>query len=741
MGSVILKRLEDAQADNDPIFGIIAGAYTNHCGQTDSITRPHEGDQVSVFKRILRHANVNPLHVSYIEMHGTGTQAGDATEMNSVLSVFVPGFERMPHYPLYLGSVKANIGHAESASGVSSLIKVLMMMKHNEIPPHCGIKTKINHNYPLNLKERGVNIAFNVANWTRSSVNGGKRTVFLNNFSAAGGNTAVLLEDAPFQNEMEGDDPRSIHIITISAKTKNSLVGNVQSLLRFLRQNLDISLPALSYTTTARRMHYNYRMVYTSHEVNSLIETIERQEKSVDVNPIPTGTKVPKIVFVFTGQGSLYSGLGKQLFRCISQFRDDITRFDNMAKGQGFPSFLPLVDGSLVTVDDVPPVVAQLALVCVQMALCRLWISWGIRPSSSIGHSLGEYAALYAAGILTANDAIYVVGKRAELLSEVCTEGTHTMLAIKASLEEIKPRLVGSRCDVSCINQPANNVISGPSEDINSLMVEYRSRGHECVLLNIPFAFHSSQVDPVLKSFHAAVTNVRFRKPLIPFMSPLLGKVLNSGSLDSSYVVQACRGPVNFQGALEAAKSSSVIDENTIWLEIGAHPLCSNMIKGTLGSNTVTIASMRKDKDTWHTITAGLKLLYSKGIDVQWNEYHRDFNNSHQILQLPMYSWDLKNYWIPYRNNFCLTKGDVPIIEQPEFPLVPQNSTLVYISPSVQRVLEETNGNDVSTLLIESDIHDRRLSPIIVGHRVNGTPLCPSVSQLVSNLVFIFAKY
>ena len=197
VGSVILKRLEDAQADKDPIFGVIAGATTNHCGQTDSITRPHEGDQISVFNRIMRYANVNPLDISYIEMHGTGTQAGDATEMNSVLSAFVPGRERMPRYPLYLGSAKANIGHAESASGVSSLIKVLTMMKKNEIPPHCGIKTKINHNYPLDLKERNVNIAFKPLPWHRTDFISGKRTVFLNNFSAEGGNTAVLLDDGP----------------------------------------------------------------------------------------------------------------------------------------------------------------------------------------------------------------------------------------------------------------------------------------------------------------------------------------------------------------------------------------------------------------------------------------------------------------------------------------------------------------------------------------------------------------
>ena len=187
VASLILKRLEDAEADDDPIYGVIAGVDTNHCGQTDSITRPHEGDQLSLFKRILRQSNTNPIDVNYVEMHGTGTQAGDAAEMSSVLAAMVPGRARMPYHPLHLGAVKANVGHAESASGVSALIKLLMMMQHNEIPPHVGIKNRINKNYPLDLAARNVHIAFKPTPWTRPRFPDGKRVSFLNNFSAAGG--------------------------------------------------------------------------------------------------------------------------------------------------------------------------------------------------------------------------------------------------------------------------------------------------------------------------------------------------------------------------------------------------------------------------------------------------------------------------------------------------------------------------------------------------------------------------
>lgn len=731
VGSVILKRLEDAQADNDPIFGVIAGTYTNHCGQTYSITRPHEGDQVSVFKRIIRYTNMNPLDISYIEMHGTGTQAGDATEMNSVLSVFVPGRERMPRYPLYLGSAKANIGHAESASGVSSLIKVLMMMKKNEIPPHCGIKTKINHNYPLDLTDRNVNIAFKPVPWYRTDSVDGKRTVFLNNFSAAGGNTAMLLEDAPFpQSDNEGKDPRTAHLVTVTAKSAKSLKGNIGALITFLEKNPDISLPALSYTTTARRMQHNYRTICSGSDVRSIQDTLKSRASSSDVKPVPSATKLPKVTFVFTGQGSLYGGIGKQLFESVSQFRADILRFDGIAQRQGFPNFLPLVDGNATNIEDVEPVVAHLALTCVQMAISRLWVSWGVSPTSTTGHSLGEYAALYTAGVLSASNVIHLVGTRAQLLSKHCSKGSHAMLAIKASLDAIKTHLAGSSCEIACINQPEGNVISGPNEEISRLTNEYLSLGYECVRLDIPFAFHSAQVDDILEAFEAAASSVRFNMPSVPYMSPLLGRVVSDGdTLGASYLTRASRNAVNFQGALEAAKASSIVNERTIWLEIGSHPACSGMIKGTLGSQAVTIPSLRKSTDTWKVLAGGLELLYLNGIEIQWNEYHRDFKSSHEVLELPRYSWDLKNYWIQYRNDFCLTKGDDPAPNQIAATSVEQKPAPAYISPSVQRVVEEYNAANVSTLLVESDIHDPRLAPVLHGHKVNGAALCPSVSR------------
>ena len=243
---------------------------------------------------------MKPLDVSYVEMHGTGTQQGDLIEMGSVLSTFVPGRERMPHHPLYLGTSKPNVGHAEAASGVCSLIKVLIMMRKNLIPPHIGIKTKINHNFPLDLGERNVNIALQQVPWHRTDSANGKRTVFLNNFSSTGGCTALLLEDAPHpKSNAKEKDNRSIHMVTVTAKSAKSWAGNMDAMINFLEDNPNTLLPALSYTTTARRAHYNHRTIVSGSDIKSIRDGLKIKATDSNVRPVPDSSKAPGVVFVF----------------------------------------------------------------------------------------------------------------------------------------------------------------------------------------------------------------------------------------------------------------------------------------------------------------------------------------------------------------------------------------------------------------------------------------------------------
>ena len=724
VGTVVLKRLEDAEADKDPIHGVILGAYTNHSAEAVSITRPHAGAQSFIFDKIVNAANVDPHDVSYIEMHGTGTQAGDGVEMQSVLDVFAPT-DRSRGSPLHLGSAKANIGHGEAASGVTSLIKLIKMMEKNTIPPHCGIKTKINHTFPTNLVERNVHIASKPTPWLRAE--GKKRKMFLNNFSAAGGNTALLIEDAPIPAVRKEEDPRSTHLVAVSAKSKLSLQKNIQSLKTFIKGNPDTSLPSLSYTTTSRRAHHNHRVMLTGSSLSAIQLGLEAAALQDDISPIPAST--PTIAFAFTGQGAQYLGMGKRFFLDISQFRSDILCFDRIGLSQGFPSIQPLIDGSISNLEECSPLLMQLGTTCLQMAVARLWMAWGVKPDIVIGHSLGEYAALNVAGVLSASDTIYLTGTRARLLQEQCTVGTHSMLAVKTSVSSTTAYVQGEATEIACINAPDDTVVSGTNSQIDQLSENFQAHGLKSIKLKVPFAFHSTQVQPILESFETAALGINFQKPSIPVISPLLGKVIQDVNVfNPTYLSRHCRETVNFLGGLQAAKTMKMVNEKTAWVEIGSHPVCSGMIRATLGSKVTTLPSLRRDEDAWKVITGSLASLHLAGAEIRWGGYHQEYNASHEVLQLPAYTWDSKNHWIQYVHDWCLTKGNSPAL------IVSQPVASKLSTSSVQRIVEEYSEGDKVKVVIESDLEDPDLNAVLQAHKVNGAALCPSVSLIYHSM-------
>ncbi|XXG97472.1 hypothetical protein Hte_003774 [Hypoxylon texense] len=725
IGTVIIKRLEDAIADNDPIQGVILGAYTNHSAESESITRPLPAAQRAIFNKILNQSAVDPYSISYVEMHGTGTQAGDAGEMSSVLDTFAPPLDQVKRgrnrdQALYLGSAKANIGHGEAASGVSSLIKVLLMMQKNMIVPHCGIKTKINRKFPTDLSERNVNIALKPIPWERSSEASKPRRVMVNNFSAAGGNTALLIEDAPFRSDpVSGEsDPRTTHLIAVSAKNGVSLQGNLRLMLGHLKQSPEVSLGQLSYTTTARRMHHQHRVMLAGSRTEEICTQIEAALR--DQAGMTRPKSAPRVVFAFTGQGAQYPGMGKQLFDSFSLFRREIRQLDQIGQGLGFPSILPVIQSEEQDIGIFAPTAVQLASVCMQIALSRLWASWNIEPTAVVGHSLGEYAALNVAGVLSDADTVYLVGKRAELLQKKCTRDTHSMLVVKGPVEAIAGALNENQYEIACINSPVETVLAGPSKDISKFQTLLSAAGMKSTLLKVPYAFHSSQVDPVLVDFEKVAGDVTYSKAKIPILCPLDGSVVKEeGSFGPKYLADHCREPVNMLKALLSARNDCIITEQTTMLEIGPHPAISGMVKAIFGSQVATLSSVQRGRSTWQTLGASLKALYAGGADICWPEYHRDFKASHKVVALPAYSWDLKEYWMQYVNDWSLRKGDPP--------LTISNASKLE-STTIHRVVEETGDSKKTHIVVEADIARKDLAPLVQGHEVDGIPLCtPSV--------------
>ncbi|CAI6338526.1 unnamed protein product [Periconia digitata] len=733
-GTVILKRYEDAIADKDNILGCILGAATNHSAEAVSITHPHAGAQEFLYKKVLANAGIDAHDISYVEMHGTGTQAGDGIEMTSVTNAFAPRHrQRRPDQTLHLGAIKANIGHGEAASGINSLVKVLMMMKKNAIPANVGIKGVMNKTFPKDLLQRNVHIETKQVDFPRKGAE--PRKLFLNNFSAAGGNTAIILEDGPLREAPTAIDPRGMQTVTVSARSIASLKTNIRNLIQFLDENPETTLPSLAYTTTARRIQHNYRVAVCVDDIKKVKSALEAQLKD-SYSPI---AMVPtKTAFTFTGQGSQYTALGKKLYDELDSFKADIDQLDNLARLHQLPSFIPLLDGTDVA--TLSPVVVQLGMSCIQVALARMWDSWGVKPTSVIGHSLGEYAALHVAGVLSASDMVLLVGRRAQLLEQECTAYTHGMLAVKGSAQSISEALGNKMTEIACINGPEETVLCGTVDVVEATGELLNNKGFKATKLNVPFAFHSAQVEPILEKFKGVASSVSFNAPNVPVLSPLTGEVIReAGTFGPDYLARHARETVNFWSALSTGKDEKAYDDKTAWVEIGAHPVCSGMVKASLGNSPCTAGSLRRNEDPWKTLSNSIATLYLAGVYIDFNEHHKSFNDAHELLTLPTYTFDSKKYWLDYHNNWTLTKGEARQIEEPKAISAPVEIQSKLSTTSCQRIVREELHANSGTVVVQSDLSTPQLKATITGHQVNGNPFCPS--SLYADQAMTIADY
>jgi monodictyphenone polyketide synthase len=677
---------------------------------------------------------VNPKQRHVLTLYlSLGTQAGDSEEMQGIMNVYAPITKRRSKdQPLHIRAVKANIGHGESVAGTTALMKVLLMFQKNSIPPHIGIKTEINPKFPRDFDKRNLHIAFKMTPWPQTT--GKRRLAAINNFGAAGGNTTMLLDEAPFRNITESD-PRQNHVIAVSAKTKVSLVGNIERLIAYIDAYPDLNLADLSYTTTARRYQHTYRVTIATSAVAHLRkQLVSRLEKVDTIKPVAKSGP-PPVVFTFTGQGASHKSMNLELYRDVPSFRKYIQHLDSLAQGQGFPSIIPALDGSYPLDHAHSPVVTQLVLVCIEIALAKYWSSLGVKPDVVMGHSLGEYAALHVAGVLSGNDTIFLVGRRAQMLQEKCRIGSHTMMAVRASRVQIAESSGGKTYTIACINGPSDTVLSGTKQQIDEIATLLEADGHRCIKLDVAFAFHSEQTDPILEDFEAiSKSGVIFHEPRLPIISPLLRKVVFDGkTLNANYVRRATREAMDFLTARENAQKISTVCNETIWIEIGPHPVCTDFVKSILPYEVLALPSMRRGDDKWKTMSESMAALHLAGIDISWNEFHQPFESRLRLLDLPTYAWNNKNYWLQYNGDWCLTKGNTFYAnEKPtNGPDVAQKKLAASAvrTSTVQQFTEETFHDVAGTVVIQSDLMQADLLAAANGHRMNNCGVVTSVRQ------------
>ncbi|CAN8099864.1 unnamed protein product [Discula destructiva] len=721
-GCVVLKRVEDAIAANDNILAVISASGRNHAGNAKSITTSDAGSQERLFRQVLRKAQITPEEINYVEMHGTGTQVGDLAEMTAVSNTFTRA--KGDKVPLRVGAVKANIGHTEAAAGIASLIKCVMMLQEEFMPPVANMPHKLNPKFP-DLKALMIDIPSQRVEFKYSSDK--RRRIVLNNFDASGGNSCLLIEDAVKPAD-KAADTRSSHTITLSAKTALSHAENKKRLLNFLRASMDDHrIEDLAYTLTARRIHYPIRTAFAA---SSIKEVVAKLDADIKADKKEEKTSPAPVIFMFTGQGSHYAGMGAELYETSPAFRNILDLSVSICKQNNFPEFLDIITNREVDMSTKDTAQTQLAVVALEIALAAFWRAAGIEPAAVMGHSLGEYAALHVAGVLSLTDVLFLVGRRAQLVLERCVPGDCSMLSVYAPVEKVEQYLSTlSSCEIACINSPKATVVSGTADEIATLKQALEAAEGGAIRstqLTVPYGFHSVQVDPVLDDFAAIARGVIYSAPKVPIVSTLAAEVVDKpGMIAEVYLMQQTREKVNFAGALKAAADRF---KNPVFLEVGPSRVLGSFAQATLDVPTERIAStLENAKETaWSGVSKSLATLYKAGIEIDWIAVHEPSVSRSQlkhISTLPAYNWDVKDYWIKWTEPREAPVA-APAVAAAPVAAAPAAVMERPISAVLHYVVKKTLNPKVE-VTFKSSAADPALKAAILGHRLRDVPVCP----------------
>ncbi len=636
-GVVILKRLSEALRDGDPIFAVVRGSAVNQDGRSNGLTAPNGPSQEAVILSALEAAGADPSSIGYVEAHGTGTPLGDPIEIHALANVLAS--VRQNDEPLFVGSVKTNLGHLEAAAGIAGLIKTALALKHAQIPPHLHFESL---NPYINLGDKPIRIPTGAQPWERAR---GLRLAGVSSFGFGGTNAHLVLAEAPAGLAEESDPPaQGTALLALSARSERSL-----RMLAEKYASADLgSLHEAAYTSQVGRSHFEFRLAVPAGDGRAVKDTLA---DFLDGRRAPlrrNSAEPAKVAFLFSGQGAQFPGMGRVLYERQPVFRAALDRCSKVLddlldqpladilfqKKSG--AWQPLIHRTRYT---------QPALFALEYALGTMWRSWGIEPVFVLGHSLGELVAACLAEVMPLEAVLQLVAARGRLMDEAPGRGGMLAAVLSESRAAVAAGQVSSELALASVNGPESVVISGQAGLLEKLQQNLEAQGVVSRFLEVSQAFHSPLMDPVLEDFQRQVEGLPFSAPNIPLVSNLDGEVVGQGQvLGAGYWTRHIRQPVHFYQSVRTLLREGV----DVFLEVGPRPVLLGLTRRILNhldaGECHLLASMDETGDEWETALDTLGRLYELGLDIDWQAFQAG-RPGRKVL-LPAYPFDRSRYWL-----------------------------------------------------------------------------------------------
>ncbi|MEA2175560.1 MAG: hypothetical protein QOD00_3152, partial [Blastocatellia bacterium] len=640
VGIVVLKRIEDALADGDYIHAIIKGSAVNNDGSLKvGYTAPSVEGQAEVVAEACAMAGIEAETISYIEAHGTGTTLGDPIEMAALTQVFRAQTTRKSFCAI--GSVKTNVGHLDTAAGVAGLIKTVLALKHEQLPPSLHFDKP---NPQIDFASTPFYVNHKLKEWKHGQT---PRRAGVSSFGIGGTNAHVIVEEPPAREAHYSNRPWQL--LLISAKTQTALDAATTNLAAHLKRQADLSLADVAYTQMAGRKSHTHRRMAVCRDLNDAIKCLESLDQKRVLDNSAAALERP-VAFMFSGQGTQYLNMGGELYEREPVFREQLDQCAELFKGHTGVDLrgllYPVEEESERAREKLDQTAhTQPALFCLEYALARLLMSWGISPRMMIGHSIGEYVAACLAGVFSLEDAVGLVAERGRLMQSL---PAGAMLAVPLSEEELLPFL-NDELSLAAINGPALCVVAGAPRALGQLEQRLAERNIEGRRLNTSHAFHSRMMEPILGAFIERVKRVKLNQPRLPFISNVTGEWMTPAqATDPNYWASHLRKTVRFSEGLERLFK----EPELILLEIGPGRTLQRLAQrhngkdaGHLVLNTLPQASAQDSEARSLLHALGQLWLAGKPLDVK--EFYA--HERRQRVPLPTYPFERQRYWVEPR--------------------------------------------------------------------------------------------